>query len=164
MYFDFKKAFDSVPHQRLLLKLKSYGIEGHLVEWITAFLTDRKQRVVVNESYSCWSDVTSGIPQGSSLDPILFSLYINDLPASVHNQVLMFADDTKLFSRIHRSNSACDISNMQRDIDSLVLWSKKWQLLFNISKCKFLHLGRSAPDHTTKYVTRLLNMLLRRRM
>ena len=82
------------------------------------------------------------------LGPILFSLYINDLPDSLHNQVLMFADDTKLFSRIHRNNSAHDISSMQQDINSLASWSNKWQMPFNVSKCKFLHLGRSAPDHT----------------
>ena len=148
VYFDFKNVFDSVPHQRFLLKLKSYGNEGYLQDWIANFLTNRKQRVIVNECHSCWSDVTSGIVQGSVLGPILFSLYINDLPDLIHNQVLMFADDTKLFSRIHRGNSAHDIISMQHDIDSLVLWSKKWQLQFNVSKCKFFHLGRSVLDHT----------------
>ena len=82
------------------------------------------------------------------MGPILLSLYINDLPDSLHNQVLMFADDTKLFSRIHRKDSAQDISSMQQDINSLASWSNKWQMPFNVSKCKFLHLGRSAPDHT----------------
>ena len=97
VYLDFKKAFDSVPHQRLLLKLKSYRIEGLLLDWITAFLVNRKQRVVVNDSHSSWSDVYSGIPKGSVLGPILFSLYINDLPKALQNQVLMFTNDTKLF-------------------------------------------------------------------
>ena len=86
------------------LKLKSYGIEGLLLDWITAFLVNRKQRVVVNDSHSCWSDVYSGIPQGSVLGPILLSLYINNLPKALQNQVLMFADDTKLFHRLQRNN------------------------------------------------------------
>ena len=159
VYFDFRKAFDSVPHQRLLLKLKSYGIEGRLLDWITTFLTNRKQRVVINESYSCWSDVTSGIPQGSVLGPILFSLYINDLPDIILHQVLMFADDTKLFRRISRNNSVDDIASMQRDIDSLVLWSNKWQLSFNVSKCKFLHLGRSAPDRTYQIQNQIIEQV-----
>ena len=120
------------------------------MDWITTFLANRKQRVVINESYSCWSDVTSGIAHGSVLGPILFSLYINDLRDLILNQVLMFANDTKLFRRISRNNSVDDITSMQRDIDSLVLWSNKWQLPFNISKCKFLHLNRSAPDRTYK--------------
>ena len=86
------------------LKLKSYRIEGLLLDWITAFLVNRKQRVVVNDSHSCWSDVYSGIPQGSVLGPILLSLYINNLPKALQNQVLMFADDTKLFHRLQRNN------------------------------------------------------------
>ena len=103
VYLDFKRAVDSVHHQRLLLKLKSYGIEGLLLDWITAFLVNRKQRVVVNDSHSCWSDVYSGIPQGSVLGPILLSLN-NNLPKALQNQVLMFADDTKLFHRLQRNN------------------------------------------------------------
>ena len=77
---------------------------GPLLDWITAFLVNRKQRVVVNDSHSCWSDVYSGIPQGSVLGPILLSLYINNLPKALQNQVLMFADDTKLFHRLQRNN------------------------------------------------------------
>ena len=76
-------------------------------------------RYIKSCCYTCWSDITSGIPQGSVLDPILFSLYINDLPDSLHNQVSMFADDTKLFSGIHRKDSAQDISSMQQDNNSL---------------------------------------------
>ena len=76
IYFDFKKAFDSVPHHRLLHKLKSYGINGNLLSWLNSFLTGRLQQVTLNNVYSEWSNVVSGVPQGSVLGPILFLIYV----------------------------------------------------------------------------------------
>ena len=144
IYMDFAKAFDRVPHNRLLAKIRSLGIRGKLLNWISDFLTNRKQRVVIGNSASPWTEVTSGIPQGSVLGPILFVMYINDLPNEVMSYIKIFADDTKIFRAIR---SISDINKIQKDIDRLVAWSIKWQLYFNSSKCKVIHYGKNNPNH-----------------
>ena len=138
IYLDFQKAFDKVPHQRLLLKLKAHGIGDSITDWIEQWLTDRRQRVVVDGEVSNWKSVLSGVPQGSVLGPILFLIYINDLDDSITSNVLKFADDTKLFRKV---NTDGDKQHLQNDLDSLVKWSEKWQMLFNFGKCKCLHTG-----------------------
>ena len=142
IYIDLSKAFDTVPHKRLLMKLRGYGIEGRILTWIEAFLTDRRQRVVVNDSRSSWADVTSGIPQGSVLRPMLFICYINDMPSSVLSFIYLFADDAKLYRNI---SSDDDPPALQHDLQQLEKWSEKWQLCFNLNKCKVMHLGRQNP-------------------
>ena len=138
IYTDFSKAFDSVPHERLLRKVESYGIKGNLLKWIKSFLLNRRQRVKVGDSVSICVPVKSGVPQGSVLGPILFVLFINDMPSMIMNTCRLFADDAKIF---------CNASNssLQDDINSLALWSKKWQLPFNVKKCKSLHIGKNNP-------------------
>ena len=138
IYLDFQKAFDKVPHQRLISKLKSHGMGNSIINWIEQWLKDRRQRVVVDGEVSSWKSVLSGVPQGSVLGPILFLVYINDLEEGVTGKILKFADDTKLFRKVKEIG---DKQNLQDDIDKLVKWSEKWQMLFNFGKCKCLHTG-----------------------
>ena len=100
IYLDFQKAFDKVPHQRLMSKLKAYGIRGKVFDWIENFLSSRKQRVAVHGSYSNWTDVISGVPEGSVLGPTLFIIYVNDLPGYIQSFLGLFADDTKIYRPI----------------------------------------------------------------
>ena len=120
LFLDFMKAFDTVPHRRLLNKMRSYCIEGQILEWTEAFLKDRKQRVAVNGFFSTWMDVQSGIPQGSVLGPMLFVIYINDLPDHVISSVFMFADDTNIYREIVSDQA---IRILQADINTLQKWS-----------------------------------------
>ena len=120
-------------------KLKGYGIQGNLLKCIENFLKDRKQRVQVDGSSSEWADVTSGIPQGSVLGPLLFLRYINDLPDIVHSFIKLFADDAKLYAVV---NTARDTTVVQNDLGSLDNWSEIWQINFNYDKCTHMHLGK----------------------
>ena len=129
---DFMKAFDTVPHRRLIKKLRSYGITGDILLWIEAFLQGRKQKVVVNGSSSDWCDVISGVPQGSVIAALLFVIYINDLPENIRSHLFLFADDCKFFREIATQE---DIDIMQSDLDTLFEWSKKWLLTFHPGKC-----------------------------
>ena len=132
IYTDFQKAFDSVPHKRIAQKLNACGIRGSLLDWIVDFLAERKQKVVINGCESTEGRVTSGIPQGSVLGPLLFVIYINDLPRGLNTTAKMFADDTKVFVRSDNEEGA---KNLQKDLDSLQTWSDKWLLRFHPDKC-----------------------------
>ena len=103
LYLDFCEAFDTVPHHRLFIKLEAYGIRGKLLQWIKSFLTNRHQKVVLSGVSSNWSTVYSGVPQGSVLGPLFFSIYINDIPSIVDSPTLMFANDTKFIGKLNPS-------------------------------------------------------------
>ena len=133
-YMDFRKAFDTVPHKRLLNKLKGYNINGQILNWIKSFLSERHQFVKINNSVSTKHKVTSGVPQGSVLGPTLFIYFINDLPNVTNNvSVKIFADDTKVFKGIKNED---DVTNLQHAIDEMYEWTNKWLLKFNKEKRK----------------------------
>ena len=139
-YLDFSKAFDSVPHLRLIQKLASYGFSGKLLLWLRGFLSNRYQRVILNGSFSSWCAMTSGVPQGSVLGPLLFTLYINDIPNIVHTNLSFFADDSKVYSVIKTLE---DSHQLQADLDNIQEWCQIWLLKLNLLKCKIMHVGNS---------------------
>jgi hypothetical protein len=132
VYLDIQKAFDSVPHGGLLSKLWSAGVTGSVWNFIRAYLSQRFQCVSINGSVSSYLPVVSGVPQGSILGPLLFIIYMNDLPASVHSSLtFLFADDSKC-QKLIKSMNDCDL--LQQDLDSIHSWSLSSQLSFNCDK------------------------------
>lgn len=146
VYMDFKKAFDTVPHKRLMKKLESYGISNPILGWVQSFLTGRSQYVSVEGQFSKPMPVLSGVPQGSVLGPILFVVYINDLPTNIASNIYLFADDTKLFKTI---KSTEDRRTMQEDLGRLQDWSDKWLLQFHPDKCKCMTIGQQTGEQPT---------------
>ena len=151
-YLDFRKAFDLVSHELLIHKMTKYGISGQILEWVRNFLHNRTQKVVIRGTASEAVKVTSGVPQGSVLGPILFLIFINDLPTKVISPISLFADDSKIFSRITtKKRVAARAPNgneiLQKDLDEIQEWAKTWKMEFNVSKCKIMHLGYNNPKN-----------------
>ena len=140
IYLDLAKAFDKVPHHRLIYKLEAHGIGENVLIWITNWLKGRKHRVCLQGVCSCWQPVWSGVPQGSVLGPVLFLIFINDLDCGILSSILKFADDTKLFGVV---NSHDDSQILQHDQHEFTDWSNDWQMTFNVDKCKAMHVGRT---------------------
>ena len=133
IYFDFSKAFDRVPHSRLLYKLETLGVKGKLLNVIKDFLTGRSFRVSVEGKLSSLKKILSGIPQGSVLGPLLFIIFINDLPNYVKSSIRLFADDLKLIGNAGNRNV------IDEDLRQLEQWEREWLLEFNHDKCKVVH-------------------------
>ena len=147
LYLDFQKAFDTVPHHRLLHKLKIYGISGSTLAVISDFLTDRTFQVRVGDTLSDVYNVTSGVPQGSVLGPLLFLIYINDIPNGIRSFLLLFADDLKLITNANSPKAT------QHDLNVLQEWQEKWLLSFNTidSKCKVLPVRMNGIENHNSY-------------
>ena len=154
---DFSKAFDVVPHSRLLRKLRLYGIEGRTLQWISSFLQGRTQSVMVDGvrshpgSPTDGDDVISGVPQGTVMGPLLFLLYINDMPSVLDPSTAcrLFADDCLIYRSI---NTFSDQVALQRDLEALHTWGKTWGLKFNVAKCNIMHLNRKTVS-TARFYT-----------
>ena len=149
LFLDFAKAFDTVPHERFFLKATFYGISGKVNNWLRDFLTGRRQRVVVNGSSSQWSPVLSGVPLGTVLGPILFLLFINDLPSLVSSSVKLFADDSVLYRNIE---SSADHAKLQEDLLQLEEWAATWQMNFAPSKCYIMSITLKRQPSSYSYM------------
>ena len=150
-YLDFSRAFDSVSHSLLIKKLVTqYGFRGNLLKWLNDYLSNRKQRVIIDSVASDWKPVTSGVPQGSILGPLMFLLFINDMPLVTSScTTALFADDAKCFKEIKSVN---DCIKLQNDLTNLYKWSKDWGMSFNLNKCKILSITRSRINVNYSYV------------
>ncbi len=149
IYLDFRKAFDSVPHTDLLYKLRCIGITGRIFDWLKCYLSNRNQLVSVNGSHSSVLPVSSGVPQGSILGPLLFLVYINDLPDVItSSKVFIFADDTKCCQPI-KSVSNCD--ELQDSLNEMSTWSEMWDLHYNESKCVLMNFQKPNKSSAISY-------------
>ena len=151
LYFNLAKAFDTVSHNRLLIKLQAMGVNQQFLNIIGNFLTGRTMQVVVGNAVSDTKPVLSGVPQGSVLGPLLFLLYINDLPDCVKSIVKLFADDLKMIV------SPFEFCNTQLDLNALHVWESKWLLKFNLEKCYVLYLGKHNPHNVYNLSGTVLN-------
>ena len=145
---DFSKAFDKVDHRKLLIKLDHYGVRGQMNRWVKSFLENRTQRVLVRGKQSSQAPVKSGVPQGTVLGPLLFLIYINDMPERVSSNIRLFADDSYLYREI---NSPLDSIHLQNDLDELVKWEKMWSMEFHPDKCKVLRITNKTKPLLCQY-------------
>ena len=147
---DFSKAFDKVPHHRLLSKIEFYGVRNNLNKWVTSFLQGRSQQVHLDGISSTQVPVESGVPQGSVLGPLLFLLYINDLPnyVSPESTARLFADDCVLYRKIKSEEEA---KALQKDLDGLQRWESDWLMEFHPQKCQILHITKKRKPIKVPY-------------
>jgi hypothetical protein len=150
IFLDFSKAFDSVSHPHLVKKLQTFGIHGELLSWFSSYLYERYQITMINEESSEKIKVKSGVPQGSILGPLLFLIFINDMPDCLtdNTQIALYADDAKVFKTV---DSIYDCLDLQEQLDHLIQWSHIWRLNFNVTKCKIITFSRKTVPHRYRY-------------
>ncbi len=137
IFLDITAAFDSVPHDLLLVKLKGYGFDGPLIDLLSSYLKNRQIQVRVNASYSNFTSedfINAGVAQGSLLGPLMFLLYINDLPDNIKSNMFLYADDSSLYCKVDHDNYQTSINELQNDLDTIGQWAKTWGLEFKASK------------------------------
>ena len=148
VFFDISKAFDRVWHKGLIHKLKNIGIRSSLILWLTDYLHNRKQRVVLEGQFSEWKDVKAGVPQGSILGPLLFLVFINDITELINTNTRLFADDTSLY--VVRENPLNDARRLNRDLLNISTWAKQWLVHFHPDKTVTMTISRKSttPLHS----------------
>ena len=152
IFCDISKAFDRVWHKGLLYKLQTVGITGHLLQWFTDYLNNRKKRVVLPGVFSHWTDLKAGVPQGSILGPLLFLIYINDIVRNINSSIRLFAGDTSPYIIVENPIQAATILNS--DLSQIYTWASNWLVTFNPSKTESLLFSRKLfkPLHPTLYM------------
>lgn len=148
IFIDFEKAFDKVPHKRLLSKLSHLNLNGNVFVWLSNFLTNRQQFVYANNSSSSLSPVISGVPQGTVLGPLLFLIYINDLPDDISSSIRLFADDCVIYRPIV---DPTDNLALQQDLRKIDEWCNKWLMVLNVHKTSIMSFHRRRYYSTYKY-------------
>ena len=139
IFCDQSKAFDRVWHAGLLYKLQCNGITGPLHSWFKDYLNNRKQRVIIDGANSCFRTIKAGVPQGSILGPLLFLIHINDITENIESEIKLFADDTSLYIKVD-NDVATATRKLNRDLETINRWAKKWLVSFNPQKTKSLYI------------------------
>ena len=149
IFLDLSKAYDSVPHERLLTKIHAYGIQGPVLSCLRCFLPNQYQRVVLREHHTSWTSVMSGVPQGAVLGPILFLIYINDISRNIMSDTKLFTDDMKVYRVLGDTKE--DVEELQKDLTRLESWSNDWQLKFNTDKCVEMGISKKNDYSSPQY-------------
>jgi hypothetical protein len=148
IFLDISRAFDVVSHPHLLYKLQNMGISSTMCSWVSAFLTGRKQCVKIGNAYSSSAAVTSGVPQGTILGPVLFLVYINDIVKDLRCTCRLYADDCVLYKEVKTVN---DAEMLQEDLNKINLWAKQWKMSFNVDKCRVMHISKKKSNIDFNY-------------
>ena len=151
VFLDISKAFDKVWHKELFCKLESLGVRDHLLKWIKSYLSERMQRIVIDDQSSDWMQIDAGVPQGSVLCPLLFLIYINDITSDLQSDSFLYADDTSLLEVV--DDPTLTANNLNNDLERINAWTRDWLVTINPDKTKSIIFStkRIKPSHPNIY-------------